>query len=68
MDDFADALRQRVREARAAIEVALEAEDPYGVAVAQDDLDDALRIAGAHGVDVDPDSGAVDPRAQAGES
>lgn len=56
---FAEALRQRVCEARAAAEAAVEVEDPYAVAVAQDDLDDALRTARNHGVDAgrDPHSG-----------
>jgi hypothetical protein len=49
---FAEALLDRVRQARASLETALEAEDAYAVAVAQDELDDAVRVARRHGVDV----------------
>ncbi|MFG2549507.1 hypothetical protein [Streptomyces sp. NPDC048581] len=49
---FAEALLERVRQARVALEAALEAEDTYAVAVAQDELDDAVRVARRHGVDV----------------
>jgi hypothetical protein len=51
---FVEALLERVRQARAALGVALEAEDAYSVAVAQDELDDAVRVARRHGVDVGP--------------
>ncbi|MDF3143485.1 MULTISPECIES: hypothetical protein [unclassified Streptomyces] len=49
---FAEALLERVRHARADLEAALEAQDAYAVAVAQDELDDAVRVARRHGVDV----------------
>ncbi|MFK4104212.1 hypothetical protein ACI2L1_29835 [Streptomyces sp. NPDC019531] len=49
---FAEALLERVRQARAVLEVALEAGDAYSVAVAQDELDDAVRVARRHGVEV----------------
>jgi hypothetical protein len=55
---FAEAVRARVRAARAAVAAALVDKDAYEVAVAQDELDDALRVAWQHGVDVDADSGA----------
>jgi uncharacterized protein (DUF58 family) len=54
---FAEAVRERVRAARAAVAAALAEGDPYEVAVAQDELDDALRVARRHGIDVDVDSG-----------
>jgi hypothetical protein len=55
---FVEAVRERVREARAALSVALGAEDAYEVAVAQDELDDALRVASRHGIDVGADAAA----------
>ncbi|MEU7183941.1 MULTISPECIES: hypothetical protein [Streptomyces] len=54
MDGYAEAVRERVRVARAAVAEAREAADPY-VPVAEDDLDDALRLASS--VAVDPDGG-----------
>jgi hypothetical protein len=51
---FAEALLERVRQARAVLEAALESEDAYAVAVAQDELDDAVRVARRHGVGADP--------------
>ncbi|MFJ4990002.1 hypothetical protein ACIP9H_40175 [Streptomyces sp. NPDC088732] len=59
---FMEALRQRVCEARAALEAAVRMDDPYAVAVAQDDLDDALRIARDHGIDVGRDLGPEQSR------
>ncbi|GAA2653857.1 hypothetical protein [Streptomyces lunalinharesii] len=56
MGGFAESVRERVRAARAAVEAARAADDPAALAVAEDELDDALRI--AHGVGVDPDRGA----------
>ncbi|MEV8018082.1 hypothetical protein AB0O76_17435 [Streptomyces sp. NPDC086554] len=53
MSAFTDALLERVREARAAVAAALEAEDAYAAAVAQDDLDDALWLARRHGVEAE---------------
>ncbi|KPI07474.1 hypothetical protein OK074_0184 [Actinobacteria bacterium OK074] len=55
MVGFAEAMRERVRAARAALMAALEAEDAYQVAVAQDELEDALRLARRHGVEVGRD-------------
>ncbi|MFE7979163.1 hypothetical protein [Streptomyces shenzhenensis] len=51
MGGFTEAVRERVREARAAVAAAVEAGDAYEVAVAQDELDDALRVARGHGID-----------------
>jgi len=57
---FTEALRERLRAARERLAAALREDDPYETAVAQDELDDALRIARAHGVATgeDPDPGA----------
>ncbi|MCX5328049.1 MULTISPECIES: hypothetical protein [unclassified Streptomyces] len=52
MGAVAEALLARVRAARAGLAAAVEAEDPYAVAVAQDELDDAVRFARRHGLDV----------------
>ncbi|WP_405595439.1 hypothetical protein [Streptomyces sp. NBC_01410] len=54
---FVEAVLERIREARAALEAALEAEDAYGAAVAQEELDDALRLASDHGIDVGAEEG-----------
>ncbi|MCE4945907.1 MULTISPECIES: hypothetical protein [Streptomyces] len=56
MGGFAESVRERVRAARAAVEAARAADDPAALAVAEDELDDALRI--ARGVGVDPDRGS----------
>ncbi|WP_411126911.1 hypothetical protein [Streptomyces sp. x-19] len=53
MGGFAESVRERVRAARAAVEAARAADDPAALAVAEDELDDALRI--ARGVGIDPD-------------
>ncbi|KUL33430.1 hypothetical protein ADL22_33345 [Streptomyces sp. NRRL F-4489] len=58
MGGFAESVRERVRAARAAVEAAQAADDAYALAVAQDELDDALRI--ARSVGVDPDRGTGD--------
>ena len=57
MGGFVDAVLERVREARDTLEAALEAEDAYGAAVAQEELDDALRLASDHGIDVGAEEG-----------
>ncbi|AVZ77570.1 hypothetical protein SLUN_21025 [Streptomyces lunaelactis] len=57
MGGFVEAVLERVRDARAAVQAALEAEDAYGVAVAQEELDDALRLASDHGIDVRAEEG-----------
>ncbi|PNE32275.1 hypothetical protein AF335_19970 [Streptomyces eurocidicus] len=46
-------MRQRVRDARAALALARAEGDAYGTAVAADELDDALRTARRHGVEPD---------------
>lgn len=53
MGGFTEAVLERVSAARAALTSALDADDAYEVAVAQDELDDALRVARRHGIDVD---------------
>lgn len=56
MGDFAGSLRQRIREARAAVAAASEAGDAYGVDACEADLAEMLRLAERHGVQVTPDS------------
>ncbi|UKY48537.1 hypothetical protein [Streptomyces inhibens] len=56
MGGFAEVMRERVRVARAAAAAAREAEDAYLVSLAEDELDDALRLARSSGVD--PDAGS----------
>ncbi|MGW1075085.1 hypothetical protein [Streptomyces sp. NPDC002537] len=60
MSVFAEAMRQRVRDARAALAAARATADAYETAVAEDELDDALRLARAHGIDPD-DEPELDP-------
>ncbi|MFD9907744.1 hypothetical protein [Streptomyces sp. NPDC059063] len=50
MGGYADALIERVRQARTALADAMADEDVYAVAVAEDELDDALRMARRHGL------------------
>ncbi len=56
MSAFAEAMRERVRTARAALAEARAAGDVYAAAVAEEELEDALWLARAHGVTTDPDS------------
>ncbi|MEU8687374.1 hypothetical protein [Streptomyces sp. NPDC048665] len=53
MNEVAEALLARVRAARSALAAAVSAGDTYDVAVAKDELDDAVRLARQHGVDVE---------------
>lgn len=53
MGEFAEALLARVRAARVALAAAVAAGDAYAVAVAQDELDDMMRLACGHGVAVE---------------
>ncbi|QIY93956.1 hypothetical protein HEP87_07595 [Streptomyces sp. S1D4-11] len=53
MDTVTEALLARVRAARAELTDAVAAEDVYAVAVAQDELDDAVRLARGLGLDVE---------------
>jgi len=55
---FTEAVLERVRAARTALSAAREAEDAYLVAVAQDELDDAVRVARRHGIDAGADATA----------
>ncbi|MEU6852602.1 hypothetical protein ABZ901_22095 [Actinacidiphila alni] len=50
MDGFAEAMLERVRAAQEAVAAARRSGDAYALAVASDELDDALRIAHANGV------------------
>lgn len=53
MGGFTEALRDRVRQARERVRAAERDDDVYELAAAQDELDDAVRIARAHGVALD---------------
>ncbi len=57
MGGFAEAMLERVRAARESVRDATAAKDAYRIAVAQDELDDALRVARRHGLDPDTDTG-----------
>ncbi|GHF58938.1 hypothetical protein GCM10010218_45400 [Streptomyces mashuensis] len=63
MSAFAEAMRERVRAARATLAEARAAGDAYAAAVAEDELDDALRLARAHGVTTDAPEGPEGPGA-----
>ncbi|MEU2232943.1 hypothetical protein [Streptomyces vietnamensis] len=52
MSTFTEAALKRVRAARKRLEAAYAAEDAFEAALAADELDDALRLARKHGVDV----------------
>ncbi|WP_438489244.1 hypothetical protein [Streptomyces sp. S186] len=66
MGGFAESVRERVRAARAAVEAARAADDACAPAVAEDERDDAPRI--AHGIGIAPDRGsAAAPRGGAPE-
>lgn len=52
MNEVVEALLVRVRAAWAALAAAVSAGDAYDVAVAQDELDDAVRLARRHGLNV----------------
>ncbi|ARF54041.1 hypothetical protein [Streptomyces gilvosporeus] len=58
MGGYAESVRERVRAARAAVATAASVDDAYALAVAQDELDDALRIAHNIGIDPGPDPDA----------
>ncbi|HEY3482587.1 MAG TPA: hypothetical protein VGL02_27190 [Streptomyces sp.] len=53
MGGFAELMRERVRLAAAAVTAARQAGDAYTLAVAEDELDDAVRIARLHGVAIE---------------
>lgn len=53
MNEVAEALLARVRAAQADLADAVNAEDPYAIAVAEDELDDAVRMARRHGLSVE---------------
>ncbi|WP_416969699.1 hypothetical protein [Streptomyces sp. 4F14] len=58
---FAEALRERVRAARVRVRAARREGDAYAIAVAEDELDDALRIARANDVAVEEDGAGDGP-------
>ncbi|MFF4532314.1 hypothetical protein ACFY1P_23945 [Streptomyces sp. NPDC001407] len=51
MSVFAEAMRQRIRHARAALAAARREGDDYGACVAEEELEDAVRLAREHGVE-----------------
>ncbi|WP_405927354.1 hypothetical protein [Streptomyces sp. NBC_00035] len=53
MGTVTEALLARVRAARAELAAAVAADDAYSVAVAQDELDDAVRLTRGYGLDVE---------------
>ncbi|MFH8789283.1 hypothetical protein [Streptomyces roseoverticillatus] len=53
MGGFVEAAQARVHRARAALAAAEEAGDVYAVVGASDELEDALRVAREHDVDVE---------------
>ncbi|MCX2180286.1 hypothetical protein KV205_07045 [Streptomyces sp. SKN60] len=53
MSTFTEAVLERVRAARVRLETALAAEDAFGAALAEEELDDALRLARKHGIETD---------------
>ncbi|MEV5986740.1 hypothetical protein AB0L85_17220 [Streptomyces sp. NPDC052051] len=50
--EFAEAMLQRIRQARTALAAARAADDVFAEAVAQDELEDAVRLARRHGIRV----------------
>jgi hypothetical protein len=55
MLEFVSGLTQRIRETKARLQGAMVAQDAYGVQVEQADLDNLLRIAAIHHVEVPTD-------------
>ena len=53
MNEVAEALLARVRAAQADLAAAVTAQDAYAVAVAEDELDDAVRVARGHGLAIE---------------
>ncbi|MEQ4721795.1 hypothetical protein [Nonomuraea sp. B19D2] len=58
MEDFAGSMRRRLREARQALQAAMESGDAYEMQVRSADLEDILRLAAEHGIAVDGERGA----------
>lgn len=52
MGEFVKAVMERVQRARAMVDAAHEVDDPYEVAHAAGELEDALRVADDHGLTV----------------
>ncbi|MBT2387568.1 hypothetical protein [Streptomyces sp. ISL-11] len=61
MNVFAEAMRQRIRDARTALAAARAAGDAYETAMAADELDDALWLARRHGIDPDGEAPVAGP-------
>jgi hypothetical protein len=53
VNEVAEALLARVRAAQTGLAAAVSTGDAYDVAVAEDELDDAMRLARRHGLDVE---------------
>ncbi|GAA3376811.1 hypothetical protein GCM10020367_49970 [Streptomyces sannanensis] len=60
MSVFADAVRERVRQARADIEAALAAGDAHGAELAREELEDALRLAARHNIRIETEDEVSD--------
>ncbi|MET8002655.1 hypothetical protein [Nonomuraea glycinis] len=55
---FAVAIRERVRQARTALEVARQNDDVEGLLIAEGEWEDLVRLARDNGVRIDPDDEA----------
>ncbi|MFF7680085.1 hypothetical protein [Actinacidiphila glaucinigra] len=53
MSVFAEAVRERVRQVRARLQAAVDAEDAYEAELAQAELEDVLRLAALHQISVE---------------
>lgn len=62
MSAFAEAMRERVRAAFAAVAAARAADDVFAAALAEDELEDALRMAREHGVCTEDTDGTATGR------
>lgn len=56
---FATAIRERVRQARTALEAARRDDDVEGTLIAEGEWEDVTRLARDNGVRIDPDDGAA---------
>ncbi|MEU6347680.1 hypothetical protein ABZ883_43030 [Streptomyces sp. NPDC046977] len=54
---FADAVRERVRQARSRLAAALDIEDVYAADLAQEELEDALWVAARHNISTESTDG-----------
>lgn len=56
---FAAAIRERARQARAALETARRDDDPEALIVAEGEWDDVQRVARDHDIELGPDDGVA---------